>query len=383
MMAFRDDPENPARIIVAVRPAATRSAPPSASSPPCSATSPRCCSRRAVSPRSGSRCRRSTTICATCSTSAQLFSDRLAKLARSARAALRAQADARARARHRVLPVDAVLRPRAGAAARPPAGRARAAGRGGARDARPRRPTRRSAGSARSSAASMVDADPDQLFRVLLNLARNARAGAGEPRRPRSRPRPDPHHRPARGRGGGDRGVRHRPRLLRKARAHLFEAFQGSTRTGGTGLGLAIAAELVRAHGGDIRLVEGTIGATFRLTIPDRAVELQRAPRRAGAGLITGRGFSFYPQRKSISVILRWPRSLQDGRALEGRRPGCSQQRGRASWSRRSLRPRLSMRRGEDRSLADFSQPQDDGSRAERAENRPVSASLAIAERRL
>jgi len=36
------------------------------------------------------------------------------------------------------------------------------------------------------------------------------------------------------------------------------------------GLGLAIAAELVRAHGGDIHLVEGTIGATFRIVIPDR-----------------------------------------------------------------------------------------------------------------
>ena len=55
------------------------------------------------------------------------------------------------------------------------------------------------------------------------------------------------------------------PGLSEQARAHLFEAFQGSTRTGGTGLGLAIAAELVRAHGGDIRLVEGTIGATFRV----------------------------------------------------------------------------------------------------------------------
>jgi len=39
-------------------------------------------------------------------------------------------------------------------------------------------------------------------------------------------------------------------------------------------LGLVIAAELIRAHGGEIKLVEGTIGATFRLTIPDRAVEL-------------------------------------------------------------------------------------------------------------
>src|SRR5208283_4759150 len=64
------------------------------------------------------------------------------------------------------------------------------------------------------------------------------------------------------------------PGLSARAREHLFEAFQASTRPGGTGLGLAIAAELVRAHGGDIRLVDGTIGATFRITIPDRAVEL-------------------------------------------------------------------------------------------------------------
>ena len=54
----------------------------------------------------------------------------------------------------------------------------------------------------------------------------------------------------------------------------MFQAFQGSTRAGGTGLGLAISAELVRAHGGEIRLVPGTIGATFSITIPDRAVDL-------------------------------------------------------------------------------------------------------------
>jgi signal transduction histidine kinase len=69
-----------------------------------------------------------------------------------------------------------------------------------------------------------------------------------------------------------------------KARAHLFEAFQGSTRSGGSGLGLAIAAELVHAHGGEIRLVEGTLGATFRLVIPDRALELSaRRGERARA----------------------------------------------------------------------------------------------------
>jgi len=39
----------------------------------------------------------------------------------------------------------------------------------------------------------------------------------------------------------------------------------------------------VRAHGGDIRLVEGTIGATFRITIPDRPVELRARRQRLRA----------------------------------------------------------------------------------------------------
>jgi signal transduction histidine kinase len=130
----------------------------------------------------------------------------------------------------------------------------------------------------------MVDADPDQLFRVLLNLARNA-VQALEGRETR-----DPGRDQVRvtGRREGavvvievsDTG----PGLPEKARAHLFEAFQGSTRTGSVGLGLAIVAELVRAHDGEIRLVDGTIGATFRVTIPDRAVELSaRRGERASA----------------------------------------------------------------------------------------------------
>jgi len=130
----------------------------------------------------------------------------------------------------------------------------------------------------------MVDADPDQLFRVLLNLARNA-AQALESRETRD---PDRDQIRITGRREGavavievaDTG----PGLSEAARAHLFEAFQGSTRTGGSGLGLAIAAELIRAHGGEIRLVEGTIGATFRITIPDRAVDLKaRRSERASA----------------------------------------------------------------------------------------------------
>src|SRR3984885_7429591 len=122
----------------------------------------------------------------------------------------------------------------------------------------------------------MVAADYDQMFRILLNLTRNALQTLESRDRAERDPGRDQIRITGRREGAvvvievSDTG----PGFSDKARAHLFEAFQGSTRTGGTGLGLAIAAELVRAHGGEIRLVEGTIGATLRLTIPDRAVEL-------------------------------------------------------------------------------------------------------------
>jgi signal transduction histidine kinase len=119
-----------------------------------------------------------------------------------------------------------------------------------------------------------IDADPDQLFRILLNLVRNA-AQALE-----GRPRGDAATQQIRitGRREGSVAILEvsdtGPGVPARARDHLFEAFQTSGRPGGSGLGLAIAAELVRAHGGDIHLVEGTIGATFRIAIPDRPVEL-------------------------------------------------------------------------------------------------------------
>jgi len=119
-----------------------------------------------------------------------------------------------------------------------------------------------------------IDADPDQLFRVLLNLVRNA-AQALE-----NRPKGDLASLQIRitGRREGSVAIVEvsdtGPGVPANARDHLFEAFQTSGRPGGSGLGLAIAAELVRAHGGDIHLVEGTIGATFRIAIPDRPVEL-------------------------------------------------------------------------------------------------------------
>lgn len=119
-----------------------------------------------------------------------------------------------------------------------------------------------------------VDADHDQLFRVLVNVARNA-VQALEARGQKDLAR-DQIRITGRREGSvvvlevSDTG----PGVPEKARAHMFQAFQGGARAGGTGLGLAIAAELVRAHGGEIKLVPGTIGATFHITIPDSAVDL-------------------------------------------------------------------------------------------------------------
>jgi signal transduction histidine kinase len=123
-----------------------------------------------------------------------------------------------------------------------------------------------------------VDADRDQLFRVLSNLCRNA-AQALE----------------SDGGAAGEIVVSARregavtiievadtgPGVPEKARAHLFKAFQSVARKGGTGLGLAIAQELVQAHGGQIALIDDEGGATFRVTIPDSVVDIERARRRA------------------------------------------------------------------------------------------------------
>jgi signal transduction histidine kinase len=128
-----------------------------------------------------------------------------------------------------------------------------------------------------------VDADPDQLFRVLLNLVRNA-AQALE-----AHPMGDRSSMQIRVTGRREGAVAilevsdTGPGVPAKARDHLFQAFQTTGRPGGSGLGLTIAAELVRLHGGDIHLVEGTLGATFRIVIPDRPVELRTVRELARA----------------------------------------------------------------------------------------------------
>ena len=116
-----------------------------------------------------------------------------------------------------------------------------------------------------------LEADRDQLYRVLSNLARNA-LEAGAPRLRISA---------ARDNGSiaievADDG----PGLPPKARENLFRPFFGSARPGGSGLGLAIARELMRAHGGDLTLVSSTgAGTVFRLTVPapaDRAAKISQ-----------------------------------------------------------------------------------------------------------
>ncbi|TIU04394.1 MAG: HAMP domain-containing histidine kinase, partial [Mesorhizobium sp.] len=115
-----------------------------------------------------------------------------------------------------------------------------------------------------------VDADSDQLFRVLTNLCRNSvQAMAADTesavvrRLAVSAERLGSVSRIT----VSDTG----PGLPPKARENLFAAFRGSARSGGTGLGLAIAHELIRAHGGTVELVESIGGRTvFAVTIPDQ-----------------------------------------------------------------------------------------------------------------
>lgn len=118
-----------------------------------------------------------------------------------------------------------------------------------------------------------IDADREHLFRVLSNLVRNAvQAIEGQ------EDRANPGHVQVRAwREGRKVSIEVRddgPGVPPRARENLFRAFQGM-RKGGTGLGLAIAAELVAAHGGKLRLLDGeAAGAAFLIELPDRAVHV-------------------------------------------------------------------------------------------------------------
>jgi signal transduction histidine kinase len=121
-----------------------------------------------------------------------------------------------------------------------------------------------------------IAADRDQLFRVLANLGRNALQAGATRVEIAAEPLDEP-------------GVRIRvcdngPGLAPRARERLFQPFAGSARPGGSGLGLAIARELVRAHGGEIRLLASTgEGTVFELEVPE--VRSQMSEVRGQAAL--------------------------------------------------------------------------------------------------
>ncbi|TCS61965.1 hypothetical protein EDD52_110140 [Primorskyibacter sedentarius] len=111
----------------------------------------------------------------------------------------------------------------------------------------------------------MIRADSEQLYRALSNLVRNARQaiiGTGNPGEINVAAREDENYWYIEVTDTG-------PGLPPKAREHLFQAFQGGARKGGSGLGLAISQELLRGHGGTLRLVSSDEGGTrFEICLP-------------------------------------------------------------------------------------------------------------------
>lgn len=110
-----------------------------------------------------------------------------------------------------------------------------------------------------------IRADRDQLYRVLANLARNARQAIEGTARPGT-------IEIGAGETDGEWWLRvgdTGPGLPEKAREYLFQPFTGSARKGGTGLGLSIAADLIRAHGGRLELLRSDEeGSEFMIHIP-------------------------------------------------------------------------------------------------------------------
>lgn len=111
----------------------------------------------------------------------------------------------------------------------------------------------------------VVEADPDQLFRVLANLVRNAgqaieAKGGGGLVRVAARLTP----------AGAEIDVADTgPGLPTRALENLFKPFRGGVRKGGFGLGLAIAHDLTALQGGRLRLVSSTTdGTLFRIALP-------------------------------------------------------------------------------------------------------------------
>lgn len=123
-------------------------------------------------------------------------------------------------------------------------------------------------------AGMTIRADGEQLYRVLMNLVRNARqaiVASGRPGEICLRAEEDD---AAWWIYVTDTG----PGLPAKAREHLFQPFQGGATKGGSGLGLVIAADLLRGHGGQIELRRtDPTGTEFALRLPKAELALRDA----------------------------------------------------------------------------------------------------------
>ena len=101
--------------------------------------------------------------------------------------------------------------------------------------------------------------DREQLFRVFSNLGRNAfEAGATHLTVTShvSTQKIEIHL--------ADNG----PGFLEIEKKQLFKPFAGSTKEKGTGLGLVIVRDIMKAHGGDIELLDQEEGTTFLISMP-------------------------------------------------------------------------------------------------------------------
>ena len=114
-------------------------------------------------------------------------------------------------------------------------------------------------------AGMMINADSEQMFRVISNLVGNARqaiVASGKPGEIAVSAEDNDA-------GWVIRVSDNGPGLPPKAQEHLFQPFQGNVRKGGVGLGLAIAQELVRGHGGQLTLeTTRDTGTTFVIELP-------------------------------------------------------------------------------------------------------------------
>jgi len=130
-------------------------------------------------------------------------------------------------------------------------------------------------------ATEQVNADPDQLHRILANLLRNAREAIEHQDERKTAGRIEV----ALSRLGEQSVIRitdNGPGVPERVRERLFQPFAGSGRSDSAGLGLAIARELAQAHGGDLILADtGPKGSAFELRLP--GAPPPAAPRRRAA----------------------------------------------------------------------------------------------------